>query len=116
MTATLALPDLVSALCLKAYAYRDRLNRRDAADIWRLLEAAAAAGARPEGWVLRGNRLDAARVLDSSFEAPSSQGPRRASADRGIQRRIRALVRQVVADPWKNSPNDGRCGSALSSD
>lgn len=116
MTATLALPDVVSALCLKAYAYRDRLNSRDAVDIWRLLEAAAAAGARSEDWVLRGNRLDAARVLYSSFEAPGSQGPQRASADRGIQRRIRALVRQVVADPWNNPSNDGRCGSALSSD
>lgn len=40
----LALPDVRAALVLKAYAYRGRLADKDAVDIWRLLEAAHAAG------------------------------------------------------------------------
>jgi hypothetical protein len=95
----LALPDVTSALCLKAYAYRDRLSARDAVDIWRLLEAASAASVRAEDWVLRGARLDAARVLHSDFAHRTARGPSKASADPTVQRRIRALVRHVVADP-----------------
>lgn len=42
--ARLVVPDVVSAICLKAYAYDGRLFARDAVDLWRLLEAVRAAG------------------------------------------------------------------------
>ncbi|WP_203857917.1 hypothetical protein [Plantactinospora mayteni] len=42
----LVLPELISAVCLKALAYRGRFAAKDAVDLWRLLNAAYAAGLR----------------------------------------------------------------------
>jgi hypothetical protein len=95
----LPLPDVQAALCLQAFAYRDRLTSRDALDIWRLLEAAHAAGVRAEGWTPRGARLDAARVLHSLYARAGKAGPEAASSDRRTQARIRALLLEVVARP-----------------
>lgn len=99
LDATLVVPDIESALCLKAYAYRGRFADRDAVDIWRLLEAADVAGVRAANWSLKGARLDAARILHQFFGSPRGQGPAAATREAGQQARIRALVRRVVAAP-----------------
>lgn len=96
LVTVLAIPDVASALCLKAYAYRGRFEARDALDIWRLLEAAHAAGIGAADWPKGGVGLDAARILHSHFGLPSSRGPLSATASRRHQARIRALVAQVV--------------------
>lgn len=93
----LHLPDVVAALCLKAYAYAGRWQRRDALDVWRLLEAAHAAGARAADWPTSATPRDAAAILRRHFGRPASQGPPDASAVTAQQARIRALVAEVVA-------------------
>ncbi len=44
VTYTVPLPEPISALCMKAYAYVGRFAQRDAFDIWRLLEVARKVG------------------------------------------------------------------------
>ena len=92
----LPLPDVVSALCLKAYAYGGRFAARDALDVWRLLEAAHAAGVRSQDWPTSATGRDAARILGQHFGRVASAGPTDASTDRRAQARIRALVVEVV--------------------
>lgn len=92
----LALPDLPSALCLKAYAYAGRLHARDALDIWRLLEAAAGSRVDSAAWPTGATGKDAARILHRSFGSIGSQALRHVSDDRAIQTRVRALVQQIV--------------------
>jgi hypothetical protein len=52
-------PGPVPALALKALAYRSRLAAKDAVDVWRLLEVAAAAQMSPSEWAGVGVRADA---------------------------------------------------------
>jgi hypothetical protein len=92
----LLLPDVVSAICLKAYAYAGRFTPRDAVDLWRLLEAAAAAGVTAATWPTGATATAAANVLSQHFGWPGAQGPARASARPPDQTRIRALVAHVV--------------------
>lgn len=96
---TAPLPDVVSALCMKAYAYRGRFKQRDSLDIWRLLEAARATGVAAESWPCTATGRDAARLLHRHFGQPGATGPSDATRDRASQARIRALVLQVVAAP-----------------
>lgn len=96
---TAPLPDVVSSLCMKAYAYRGRFKQRDALDIWRLLEAANAAGVTAPSWPASATGRDAARLLHRHFGRPGAAGPSDATPDRASQARIRALVLQVVAAP-----------------
>jgi hypothetical protein len=97
----LALPDVSAALCIKALAFVGRRSPRDAVDVWRLLEAAHAAGVRAEGWNPDGvgARLDASRIVHREFGTPAGPGMRAATRDRGLQARIRALALEVVARP-----------------
>jgi hypothetical protein len=97
----LVLPDVVSALCLKAYAYAGRLQPRDALDIWRLLEAASAAGVRAAAWPAGGMGSDAGRILHTHFGRAAGRGPAAATRSVPQQTRIRALIRQVVAAPTR---------------
>lgn len=92
----LLLPDVVSAICLKAYAYAGRLTDRDAVDLWRLLEAALAAGLTPADWPSGPTGTAAAEVLRQQFGWPGAPGAARASRLPAQQTRIRALVGQVV--------------------
>ncbi|PZS32584.1 MAG: hypothetical protein DLM59_07885 [Pseudonocardiales bacterium] len=96
LIAALDLPDVVSALCLKAYAYAGRQQPRDALDIWRLLEAASAAGLRVADWPADEAATDAARILLSHFGRPMARGLVDATRSRPHQTRIRALVARVV--------------------
>jgi hypothetical protein len=97
----LALPDVVAALCLKAFAYRGRRADRDAVDVWRLLEAARASGVGPEAWTAAGPgvRRDAAAVLQRDFAEPTGPGVRAVRGSAGDRARVRALVRAVVGPP-----------------
>ena len=93
------LPDVVAALCMKAHAYQERLLSRDALDVWRLLEAAHAAGVIAEKWTPQGSRLDASRLLYRYFAEVGTSGPPAATRDSKQQARIRSLLRSVVAPP-----------------
>jgi hypothetical protein len=97
----LALPDVSAALCLKALAFAGRRSSRDAVDVWRLLEAAHAAGVRAGRWNPDGTgvRLDTSRVVHREFAVPAGAGVHAASRDRRLQARIRALALEVVARP-----------------
>lgn len=95
--AELLLPDVVAALCLKAYAYSGRLHPRDALDIWRLLEAAYRAGVRAGGWPSSATGKDASQILHRHFGRPSSKGTADATTATAQQARIRAQVAQVIA-------------------
>lgn len=92
----LVLPDPLSALCLKAYAYRGRMSDRDALDVWRLLEVAREAGTTPADWSGQGARRDAQQQIIRSFGRAGAPGTTRATSSRAEQARIRALVAAVV--------------------
>lgn len=92
------LPDVVSALCMKAHSYVGRLAERDAVDIWRLLEVALAAGVTAQTWPRGASATQAARTLHRHFGVGGA-GPAHATQDRAKQTRIRALVTRVVARP-----------------
>ena len=99
LTLRLPLPSLAAALCLKAFAYRDRLQTRDALDIWRLLECLHATGMRPQDWPLTGVRRDAAASLHHTYARPGRAGPERATLDKRQRQRIRALLLETIPVP-----------------
>lgn len=99
VTAALILPDVVSAICLKAYAYAGRLTGRDAVDLWRLLEAAFAAGITADSWPTGPTAAEAAAVLRQHFGRPGAPGLRRASDSMRDRTRIAALVAHVIGRP-----------------
>ena len=99
VVARLVLPDVISAICLKAYAYQGRLSDRDAVDLWRLLEAANAAGVTAATWPTGVSGRESAAVLFQHFGHPASAGPAQASREPAQRARIRALVLRVVAQP-----------------
>ena len=93
---TLALPDLVGALCIKALAYRGRYSDKDAVDLWRLLNAAHVAGIRPGDWPSTITGQAAATVLWKFFGRTGAAGLRQACRQRSEQTHLRAIVRAVV--------------------
>jgi hypothetical protein len=95
VTTALMLPDVVSAICLKAYAYAGRLTERDAVDLWRLLEAAYTAANWPTG----PTATEAAAVLRQHFGRPGAPGLARAGDSMRDRTRITALVAHVVGQP-----------------
>lgn len=84
----LSLPHVSAALCLKALAYGGRRSPRDAVDVWRLLEAAHAAGVRAAQWNPGGAgvRLDASQIVHRDFGTPAGPGARAATRDRPFRR------------------------------
>jgi hypothetical protein len=94
---TVAVPDPLAALCLKALAYGSRYAARDALDVWRLLEVAHAAGLRAAEWPTSPTPTDAASALHTAFNEAPAAGLRDVSRDTGIQTRVRALVVAVAA-------------------
>ena len=93
----LALPDLTSALCIKALAYRGRFADKDAVDLYRLMIAAYAAGLRADSWPTTTTGRDAAEVLEQFFARPGAAGLKQASRRPADQARMRAISRTVVA-------------------
>lgn len=91
---SLLLPSVPAALTLKAYAYRGRVQPRDALDIHRLLATAHHAGMTVEDWPDQVETREAARILHETFgsaRTPVGRGPGAA--------RVRLLTRQVVPAP-----------------
>lgn len=99
LTTRLPLPDPVSALCMKAMAYRGRFEPRDALDVWRLLEVAYAAGVRAADWPPSGTGLDASRILYQWFADERRNPMRDLPVGREAQLRVRLLTQQVVLPP-----------------
>lgn len=95
----LALPDLTSALCIKALAYRGRYADKDAVDLWRLMNAAYAAGLRSETWPTTATARAAAKVLGQFLGRPGAAGLKQASRQPADQARMRAMVKTVVGLP-----------------
>jgi hypothetical protein len=103
LTAAVLLPDEVSALVLRAYAWHVRGEDKDAVDLWRALEIASAAGVTLE--TITGE--DAARASDligQAFLSPGT-GLRQLTRARGLSQeaqaqmktRLKALVTSVAA-------------------
>ncbi|MBC9819737.1 hypothetical protein [Terrabacter sp. MAHUQ-38] len=96
---TVPLPDAISALCMKAYAYRWRYAQRDALDIWRLLEVARQISLTPADWPKGASGKETARILHAHFGTIASGGPALATRDKSSQTRICALVAALVPPP-----------------
>jgi len=95
----IALPDLASALCVKALAYRGRYADKDAVDLWRLMSAAHATGLRADTWPATLTGREAAAVLHKFFGRPGAAGLRQATHRPAEQTRMRALIQAVVPRP-----------------
>lgn len=93
------LPDLTSAICIKALAYRGRFAGKDAVDLWRLMNTAHAFGLRSDSWPTTATGRRAADVLTRFFGRPSGTGLAQVSRSRADQARMRTIVRAVVAAP-----------------
>lgn len=92
----LALPDLASALCIKALAYRGRYADKDAVDLWRLMNAAYEAGLRSEAWPAGATGRAAAEVLKRFFGRRGATGLKQASSRREDHARMQAMIRTIV--------------------
>lgn len=93
-----ALPDVRAALVLKALAFRDRLGPKDATDLWRLLEAAAAAGHTADTWRSSTDGRAAAHAMHTLFDPAVRRGAM-LGPDRAVTARVRALIQLVVPRP-----------------
>jgi hypothetical protein len=93
---SLRLPDLVSAICLKAAAYRGRFADKDAVDLWRLMTAAYETGIRSDSWPSTTTARDAATTLRTFFGRSGASGLRRLSGRRADQARMVAMTVAVV--------------------
>lgn len=92
-------PDAVAALCLKVLAFAARLEKRDAIDVWRMLEVVNADGVTAASWPDRATPRQAAERLRTDFLPARGTGVRLATDQPGQQARIRALVARVVGAP-----------------
>lgn len=92
----LELPDLMSAVCIKALAYRGRFADKDAVDLWRLMNAAYAADLSSTSWPTGPTGRDAARVLDRFFGRPGATGLPQVSRQPAEQARMRAMTRALI--------------------
>ncbi|WP_163541166.1 hypothetical protein [Occultella kanbiaonis] len=95
---TLALPHVIGALTLKAFAFDGRLQPSDALDIWRLLVAADAAGITAADWPTAGDGKRAGVLLHEHFGRANSITLRRALPSTADQAKMRLVLRDVVAD------------------
>lgn len=99
LSLVVSLPDVTSALCVKALAYRGRFAEKDAVDLWRLLNAAYAAGMTADAWPTSATGRDAADILHRFFGSSGATGLRQVSARSADRTRMQALVRHIVARP-----------------
>lgn len=79
-------------------AFRDRLGAEDATDLWRLLEAAAAAGHTADTWRGSADGRTAALAMHTLFEPAVRRGAQ-LGPDRAVRACVRALVQLVVPRP-----------------
>lgn len=90
------IPEINSALCLKAIGWSSRLAAKDAVDVWRLLRAHRQRIPEPIEWRDSGVQGDAAAILRAAFARPAGGGVRAATTDRAEQAEIRALTLAVL--------------------
>ncbi len=90
------IPEINSALCVKALAWSSRLAAKDAVDVWRLLRAHRQRIPEPVEWRDSGVQGDAAAILRADFARPAGGGVRAATTDRAEQAEIRALTLAVL--------------------
>jgi hypothetical protein len=90
------IPEINSALCLKALGWSSRLAAKDAVDVWRLLRAHRQRMQEPVRWRDSGVQGDAAAILRAGFARPAGGGVRAATTDRAEQAEIRALTLAVL--------------------
>lgn len=91
-----AVPDLVSAICLKALGYRARAAHRDAVDVWRLLEVARATGLNASAWPTNATLSEVADILRSQFVPAKGRGVLAATTTPALQTRLRLLATSLV--------------------
>ncbi|MDQ4144435.1 MAG: nucleotidyl transferase AbiEii/AbiGii toxin family protein [Actinomycetota bacterium] len=99
----LRLPDEMSGLVLKAFAWRQRSAGRDIVDVWRLLEVGAAAGVSVDAQMGDDGAL-ASRLIRSAFSELGSEGTRALVAELKLNERaaterfarIQALIDRVL--------------------
>ncbi|WP_375479688.1 hypothetical protein [uncultured Jatrophihabitans sp.] len=96
VTFPVVIPEINSALCLKALSWSSRLAAKDAVDVWRLLRAHRQRIPKPVEWRESGVQGDAATVLRTDFGRPAGGGVRAASSDRAEQAEVRALTLSVL--------------------
>lgn len=90
------IPEINSALCLKALSWSSRLTAKDAVDVWRLLRAHRQRLPESVEWRDSGVQGDAAAILRADFARPAGGGVRAATTDRAEQAEIRALTLAVL--------------------
>jgi hypothetical protein len=90
------IPEINSALCLKALGWSSRLAAKDAVDAWRLLRAHRQRIPEPVEWRASGVQGDAAAILRADFARPAGGGVCAATTDRAEQAEIRALTLAVL--------------------
>ncbi len=108
-------PDEVSALVLKALAWRRRAADKDAVDIWRTLEVVLAAGLEPadfhDSWATADQVLmeDFADPNGVAMDAIARAGSLSRDASRARHTRIRALINRFTdsGTPKLRPPLDG---------
>lgn len=88
--------DLVSALCVKVFAYATRWAPRDALDVWRLLEVARLEELNTANWPTSVTPARAARLLRHHFVPARGSGVLAATSDQAQQTRLRALARALA--------------------
>jgi hypothetical protein len=102
LTAELTLPDETSAVVLKALVWERRRAARDAVDLWRTLEVAAAAGVSPDEFSKQ-DGVRSAEISRRSLGGLSSNAMKAITSAQGLsdeaaqQRhtRIQALLQRV---------------------
>lgn len=94
----LVIPDITSALCLKALGWSNRHAAKDAVDVWRLLRAYRQRIPDPTAWRKSGVQGDAAAILRNDFTRPAGLGVRAASTERADQAEIRALTLTLLRE------------------
>jgi hypothetical protein len=96
MSFPIVIPEINSALCLKALGWSSRLAAKDAVDVWRLLRAHRQRIPEPVEWRDSGVQGDAAAILRTDFARPAGAGVSAATTDRAEQAEIRALTLAVL--------------------
>lgn len=91
-----AVPELVSAMCLKVLAFRARAEARDAFDVWRLLEASRATGLDASTWPTTSTANEVAEILRAHFVPTNGSGVQAATAVPAHQTRLRQLAVALI--------------------
>jgi hypothetical protein len=101
LDATVALPDAVATVALKAGARTVRHDTRDAEDLWRCLEIAAAEGVTPDDFDGSAALRETAKILwrelgPGGYALPSITAGLQPAAAARLRTRLRALLAEVV--------------------